>query len=160
MSDVSFILNYCAMLSHFSRVWVFVTPWTVAHQAPLSMGFSRQEYWSGLPCLLPGDPPNPGIKPASPALQADSLAETPGRPLLDASNVVFKSWQQFGWVFLLFPMIQDFWNAMGKAENLAICQIWAPIGTSHVPHCLCWDTGKMIPNQKGHLLCQYEHCCY
>ena len=71
----------------------------------------------------------------------------------------FKSWQQFGWVFLLFPMIQDFWNAMGKAENLAISQIWAPIGTSHVPHCLCWDTRKVIPNQKGHLLCQYEHGC-
>ena len=52
------------------------TPWTVALQAPLSMGFSRQEYWSGLPCPPPGDLPQPGIKPASPAasiLQADSL---------------------------------------------------------------------------------------
>ena len=48
------------------------TPWTVAHQAPLSMGFSRQEYWSGLPFPSPGDLPNPGIKPRSPALQADS----------------------------------------------------------------------------------------
>ena len=61
------------MLSHFIRVQLFATPWTVAHQAPLSMGFSRQEYWNGLPCLPPGDLPNPGIKPASPALQADSL---------------------------------------------------------------------------------------
>ena len=43
----------------------FVTPWTVAHQAPLSMGFSRQEYWSGLPFPTPGDPPNPGIEPMS-----------------------------------------------------------------------------------------------
>ena len=49
------------------------TPWTVACQAPLSMGFSRQEYWSGLPFPSPEDPPNPGIKPWSPALQADSL---------------------------------------------------------------------------------------
>ena len=49
------------------------SPWTVAHQAPLSMGFSRQEYWSGLPFPSPGDLPNPGIKPGSPALQADSL---------------------------------------------------------------------------------------
>ena len=49
------------------------TPWTVAHQAPLSMGFSRQEYWSGLPFPSPGDLPNPGIEPKSPALQADSL---------------------------------------------------------------------------------------
>ena len=52
-----------------------VTPWTVAHQAPLSMGFSRQEYWSGLPFPFPGDLPDPGIKPRSPALQADSLQE-------------------------------------------------------------------------------------
>ena len=51
----------------------FVTPWTVAHQAPLSMGFPKQEYWNGLPFLSPGDLPNPGIEPASPARQADSL---------------------------------------------------------------------------------------
>ena len=51
------------------------TPWTVAHQAPLSMGFSRQEYWSGLPFPSPGDLPNPGIEPGSPALQADALKD-------------------------------------------------------------------------------------
>ena len=50
-----------------------MTLWTVALQAPLSMGFSRQEYWSGLPCPPPGDLSNPGIKPVSPALQVDSL---------------------------------------------------------------------------------------
>ena len=55
-----------------SRVWLFVTPWSIAHWAPLSTGFSRQEYWSGLPFLSPGDLPDPGIKPVSPALQADS----------------------------------------------------------------------------------------
>ena len=49
------------------------TPWTVAHQAPLSMGFSRQGYWSGFPFPSPGDLPDPGIEPGSPALQADSL---------------------------------------------------------------------------------------
>ena len=48
-----------------------VTPWSVAHQAPLSMEFPRQEYWSGLPFSFPGDLPDPGIKPAYPALQAD-----------------------------------------------------------------------------------------
>ena len=58
------------------------TPWTVAHQAPLSMGFSRQEYWSGLPFPSPGDLPNPGIEPRSPALQADDLlTELCGKPL-------------------------------------------------------------------------------
>ena len=53
------------------------TLWTVAHQAPLSMEFSRQEYWSGLPFPSPGDLPNPGIEPMSPALQVDSLLSEP-----------------------------------------------------------------------------------
>ena len=58
------------MLSLFSHVWLFATPWTVTRQAPLSMEFSRQEYWSGLPCSLPGDLPNPGTEPVSPASPA------------------------------------------------------------------------------------------
>ena len=53
------------VLSPFSRVRLFASLWTVAHQVPQSMGFSRQEYWSGLPFPFPGDLPNPGIKPAS-----------------------------------------------------------------------------------------------
>ena len=63
-----------SVLSHFSRVRLCATPWTVAHQAPLSMGFSRQEYWSGLPCPPPGDLPDPGIEPrflTSPALAGE-----------------------------------------------------------------------------------------
>ena len=65
-----------------NRVQLFVTPWTVAYQAPLSMGFSRQEYWSGLPFPSPGDLPNPGIEPRFPALQADALpSEPPGKLL-------------------------------------------------------------------------------
>ena len=64
-----------------SRVQVFVTLCTVAHQAPLSMGFSRQHYWSGLPFPSPGDLPNPGIKLGSPALHEDVLSsEPPGKP--------------------------------------------------------------------------------
>ena len=69
------------VLSRFSHVRLFATPWTVAHKVPLPMGFSRQEYWSGLPCLPPRDLPNPGIKPRSPSLQADSLPSEPsGKP--------------------------------------------------------------------------------
>ena len=60
------------MLSHFSHVQLFVTLWTVGHQAPRSMGFSRKEYWRGLPCPPPGDLPNPGIEPAS--LKSPELA--------------------------------------------------------------------------------------
>ena len=59
--------------SHFSHVELCAIPRTVAHQVSLSMGFSRQEYWSGFPSPSPGDFPNPGIKPRSPALWADSL---------------------------------------------------------------------------------------
>ena len=66
-----------------SHVCLFATPYTVAHQAPLSCGFPRQEYWSGLPCLLPGDLPCPGIKPRSPSLQGYSLlSEPPVKPTL------------------------------------------------------------------------------
>ena len=64
---------HACMLSRYSRVQLFVTLWTVAHQAPMSMGFSRQEYWSGLPCPPPGDLPHPGIERGSPALQADAF---------------------------------------------------------------------------------------
>ena len=60
-----------------SRVWFFATPWTVTYQAPLSIEFYRQEYWSGLLFPSPGDPPNTGIKPGSPTLQADTLPSEP-----------------------------------------------------------------------------------
>ena len=74
-----------------SRVRLFATPWTVAYQASPSMGFSRQEYWSGLPFPSPGDLPDPGIEPGSPTLEADALtSEPPGKPLVgsrDSSNL-------------------------------------------------------------------------
>ena len=60
-----------------SRVQLFATPWTIAYQAPPSLGFSRQEYWSGVPLPSLGDLPNPGIEPRSPALQADGLPPEP-----------------------------------------------------------------------------------
>ena len=81
----------CAQL--LSHVWLFATPQTVAHQAPLSMGFSGQEFWSGLPFSSREDVSNPGIEPRSPALQVDSLLSklqgrehTVKRPSLNASS--------------------------------------------------------------------------
>ena len=74
-----------------SRVRLFVTPWTVAYQAPLSRGFSRQEYWSGLPFPSPGDLPNPGIEPRSPALEADALTSEPLGKILKRWILVFFS---------------------------------------------------------------------
>ena len=73
------------MLNRFSHVQLFETLWTVVHQPPLSLGFSRQEYWSGFPYPRPGNLLDPGVEPASPAslaLQVDSLPpEQPGKPI-------------------------------------------------------------------------------
>ena len=67
-------------MKSLSRVRLFATPWTVAHQAPLAMGFSRQQYWSGLPFPSPEDLPDPGIESRSAALQAEALtSEPPGK---------------------------------------------------------------------------------
>ena len=65
MCPCSTLPSGACMLNCFSHVQLFGTPWTIAHQAPLSMRFPRQEYWSGLPCPPPGDLPDPGIKPTS-----------------------------------------------------------------------------------------------
>ena len=79
----------------FSYVQLFATPWTAVYWAPLSMEFSRQEYWSGLPFPSPGDLPDPGIKPGSPALQADALPSKPqGKPQM-SWNDVFNENSQF-----------------------------------------------------------------
>ena len=67
-------------MKSLSRVWLFAILWTVAHQAPPSRGFSRQEYWSRLPFASPGDLPDTGIKPRSSALQADALTSEPKNP--------------------------------------------------------------------------------
>ena len=73
------IIKMCVLATQLCPA--FATPWTAAHQAPLSMEFFRQEYWSGVPFPCPGDLPDPGIEPRSPALQADSLrSEPPDKP--------------------------------------------------------------------------------
>ena len=70
-----------------NRVRLFRTPWTVAYQAPPTMGFSRQESWSGLPFPSPGDLPDSGIEPRSPSLQADALPfEPPGKPYKQSTS--------------------------------------------------------------------------
>ena len=78
-----------------SRVRLFATPWTVAYQEPQSMGFSRQEYWSGLPFPSSGDFPDPGIEPGSPALKADALlSEPPGFTYLQRTNILEKGTEE------------------------------------------------------------------
>ena len=84
----------CAVIvavQSLNHVQLFATPWTVARRAPLSMGFSRQEYWSGLPCPSPRDLPDPGVKSASPTLHVDSLpTELPWK-----STFIKLNWQIF-----------------------------------------------------------------
>jgi len=76
--------NKLCVLIRFSRVWLFMAPWTVARQTPLPMGFSRQEYWNGLPFPSPGYLPDPGVEPGSlmyPALADEFFTtEPPGKP--------------------------------------------------------------------------------
>ena len=84
-----------------------VTPWTVASQAPLSIGFSRQEYWNGLPFSSPGDLTDPGIKPRSSALHADSLlTELPGKPSFE-----YKRPKDIDFV-LIHHFILGIWNRL------------------------------------------------
>ena len=109
-----------------SRILLFLTPWTVARQAPLFMGFSRQEYWSGLPCPPPGDLPNPGIKPRSPTLQADSLqSEPPGKPSPCLKNCChFLPTKCFSVTFPLlsgnFPLRRQLTTSFSKTEPVQL----------------------------------------
>ena len=98
-----YVLCFCSAMS------LFVTPWTVTCKAPLSMGFSRQGYWSGLPCPLPGALPDPGIEPRSPALQADSLpsepAETPYQIVWNIFSHIHFTLLSVSFVVQLFSLI-------------------------------------------------------
>ena len=79
-----------------SHIRLFATPCNVAYQAPLSMGFSRPEYWSGLPFPSPGDLPNPGIEPGSPALQADTLpSEPPGKSVITLKLIFYIGYPKY-----------------------------------------------------------------
>ena len=80
--DVPSTIKQEGEVKSLSRVRLFATSWRVAYQAPPSVGFSRQEYWSGLPFPSPGDLPNPGVEPRSPALEVDALTfEPPGKSI-------------------------------------------------------------------------------
>ena len=82
----------CSVPQALSCVRLFATPWTAALQAPLSIEFSRQEYWSGLPFPFPGDLLNPGIEPRSPALEADCLPSEPPEKCRDTTTLPMARW--------------------------------------------------------------------
>ena len=122
-----------------SHVQFFAIPWTVAYWAPLSMEFQRQQYWSGLPFPSPGDLPNPGLKPGSPALQTDVLPSEPYQPLcqtqyqnrstqflvLDMEGS-FKSWSQRSKLVHILSTGQDvghIYNGILVIKNNEIMQV-------------------------------------
>ena len=92
-----------------SHVRLFAIPWTAAHQAPLSMGFSRQEYWSGLPFPSPGDLPHPGIKPRSPTLWTDALPSEP-------SGKSKQKWKSLNHVWLF----ETLWTIQSSGPNTGV----------------------------------------
>ena len=117
------LLVWIKVCHSLSRVHLFAIPWTVACQAALSMGFSRQEYWSGLPCPPPGDLPDPGMEPrspASPALQVDLL-------LLSHQGSLFKRTSFLKW--------KRSFNRESREVVLLVNQ--CP-GTTWLPNLTCW----------------------
>ena len=139
------------VLRHSSRVWLFTTPGTVAHQAPLSMGFSRQEYWSRLPRSSTGDLPDPGMEPASlmaPALQAGSLPLVPpGKPRLSTL-----------WEVTIFHILQSFYSSepvcssshMSASHSYKLLFFWSSPMLSGLPRSvLPWT---LPSDQDSHLL--------
>ena len=123
-----FLINtVCVDAQSLSPVQVFVTLWTVAHQAPLSMGFSRQEYWSGLPCPPLGDVPYPGVKPvspASPALAGGFFTTEPSGILAGGKNIVHKL---FVITFECYTSISDLpWWMLGAILVHILCLCYFP----------------------------------
>ena len=91
------IFSWKKKVKLLSRARLFVTPWTVAYQAPLSMGFSRKEHWSELPFPSPGDLPDSGTEPVSPTLQADALlSEPPGKSIFSYLAFKCSAWLNLG----------------------------------------------------------------
>ena len=116
-----YIICVLCVLSCFSHVRLFATPWTVVHQAPLSMGFSRQEHWSGLPCPPPGDLPDPGTEPASPVFQVDSLLLShQGSPISSANNMYFLL-SSSDWLMYLFSTSNTIMDR--SSNNVKTCLI-------------------------------------
>ena len=106
-----FLLFSCSVVSNS-----FATPWTIDHQAPLSVGFSRHEYWSGLPFPSPGDLPNPGIEPGSPRLQAEPLPSEPSvKPLKPKIICLFLYLFTVVWASQVALVVK---NPPAKAEDL------------------------------------------
>ena len=146
------------MLIRFGFVWLFVTPWTVAHQAPLPIGYSRQEYWSGFPCPPPRDLPNPGVKPVSLSLLhwwVGSLPLVPpGNPILVAPILTFKWCDIFTENclvnFLLAQLIWSLSHCHGLKALLASSPCSINTGFLPAPKTRCLRFSPLLINTHTH----------
>ena len=131
-----------------SHIRLFATLWTVAYQAPLPMGFSRQEYWCGLPFPSPGDLPDPGMESWSLILQADTLpSEPPGNKLINliSDSSAFSKSSLYIWKFsvhvLLKPVLKDFEHYLAGVWNECNCAVvWVFFGVAFL-----WDWNENWP---------------
>ena len=124
------------ILSRFSHVQLFVTLWTVTCQAPLSVGFSRQEYWSRLPCPPPGDLPDQGIEPRSPVAplwQMDSFTHTPGKGCTQSERCIYRK-----------PRSMSKWVGISTLRPRPLAKI--PLGNeiTSVPQSLEWPRDTRV----------------
>ena len=146
-----------------SRVWLFATPWTVAYQAPPSMGFSRQECWSGLPFPSPGNLPDPGIETGSPALQADALLSEPPKYMCVQS--CWTLWDNMDFsppdssVYGIFQARILEWVAISYSKGSSQPRDQAPISCFSrqiLYHCITWEA-QDEKLQLSHSTCEYRH---
>ena len=136
----------CAhVLSHISCVWLFATPWTVAHQAPLSMGFSRQEYWSGLPFPPPGHLPSPVMESAS--LESPALA--------GGFFTISATWEVHHPLHWALYFSKDFYGSLELSELVRVGKKASRIGLYKATWTICrwWGLG---PRSKAAV----SHSCY
>ena len=138
-----------------SRVRLFETPWTIAHQAPPSMGFSRQEYWSGLPFPSPGDLPDPGIEPRSPALQADALtSEENSFQLCSPGRYMTKKQKEGDWelrakqAHTLHMGKKEECHRPGRHTSSFFSCLPPPLSLPHIP-CLETSSRSTLPRWGG-----------
>ena len=143
--------------SRFQGVWLFVSPWTVAHQAPLSMGFSRQEYWSALPGPPPGDLPDPGIEPVSPALAGGFFTTS---ATWEAHVLYQSSSKRISWTSVTGELLNNA-NPPVPFQTYRISAskgIWQPgLSTSHTgnrPTCPGEPLLSMLTHQNGANWCK------
>ena len=158
----------CVLLS---RIRLFVTPWTVAHQASLSMEFCRQEYWSGLPIPPPAALPDPGIEPRSPVLQADSLPfEPPGKPIILSSTMCKLSYLKSGVsvtpagvssthrIIQLWPSLCRHVIARPFSDSIPFLQNSQSCTTALFPLGICWLGLKVWNRKKTSILPRARAC--